>query len=49
MQLAITNLQFSADIRLDCTLCLKNVPPLVCYNFDTRERILIFFWQKCYR
>jgi len=20
----------------------KNVPPLVCYNFDTRERILIF-------
>jgi len=25
------------------TLSQKNVPPLVCYNFDTRERILIFF------
>jgi len=25
------------------TLCLKNVPHLVCYNFDTRERILVFF------
>jgi len=20
----------------------RNVPPLVCYNFDTRERILVF-------
>jgi len=27
----------------------KNVPPLACYNSDTCERILIFFWQKCYR
>jgi len=26
----------------------KNVPPLVCYNFDTHEHILILFWQKCY-
>jgi len=25
------------------TLCLKNVPPLVCYNFDMCERILTFF------
>jgi len=25
------------------TLCVKKVPPLVCYNFDTCERILIFF------
>jgi len=25
------------------TVCQKNVPPLVCYNFDIRERILIFF------
>ena len=25
----------------------KNVPPLACYNFDTHEWILIFFWQKC--
>jgi len=24
------------------TPCLKNVPPLVCYNFDTHEWILIF-------
>jgi len=28
------------------TLCLKNVPPLACYNFDTRERILIFFGRN---
>ena len=28
------------------TLCLKNVPPLVCYNFDTRECILIFFGRN---
>jgi len=28
----------------------KNVPPLVCYNFDIRELILIrYFWQKCHR
>jgi len=25
------------------TPCLKNVPPLVYYNFHTCERILIFF------
>ena len=31
------------------TASQKNVPPLVCYNFDTCERILIFFWQNCYR
>jgi len=24
----------------------KNVPPLVCYNFDTRERILVFFGRN---
>ena len=24
----------------------KNVPPLVCYNFDTCERILIFFGRN---
>jgi len=28
------------------TLCLKNVPPSVCYNFDIRERILIFFGRN---
>jgi len=27
----------------------KNVTPLACCNFDTRERILVFFGQKCYR
>jgi len=25
------------------TVSQKNVPPLACYNFDTREWILIFF------
>jgi len=25
----------------------KNVPSLACYNFDTRERILIFLVKKC--
>jgi len=30
-----------------CTPCLKkNVPPLVCYNFDIREWILIFFGRN---
>jgi len=24
----------------------KNVPPVVCYNFDIRERILIFFGRN---
>jgi len=28
------------------TMSQKNVPPLVCYNFDTRERILIFFGRN---
>ena len=36
-------------VKLSCTPCLKKVPPLVCYNFDAPEWILIFFWQKCYR
>jgi len=28
-------------------LCLtKNVPPLFCYNYDTREQILIFFGRN---
>jgi len=31
------------------TMSQKNVPPLACYNFDTHEWILTFFWQKCYR
>jgi len=28
------------------TLCLKNVPPLACYNFDAHEWILIFFGRN---
>jgi len=28
------------------TVSQKNVPPLACYNFDTRERILIFFGRN---
>jgi len=28
------------------TPCLKNVPPLACYNFDTCEWILIFFGRN---
>jgi len=28
------------------TVSQKNVPPLVCYNFDTCERILIFFGRN---
>ena len=33
--------------QLEYTLCLnKNVQHLVCYNFDTRERILIFFGRN---
>ena len=28
------------------TASQKNVPPLVCYNFDIRERILIFFGRN---
>jgi len=28
------------------TPCLKNVPPLACYNYDTHEWILIFFGRN---
>jgi len=28
------------------TPCLKNVPPLACYNFDTHEWILTFFGRN---
>ena len=28
------------------TPCLKNVPPLACYNFDAHECILIFFGRN---
>jgi len=31
------------------TVSQNNVPHLACNNFDTRERILKVFWQKCYR
>jgi len=36
------------QIRHTPTQCLKNVPPVACYNFDIPEQILIF-WHKCYR
>jgi len=47
-------LQTLALLRREMTVlvntpCLKNVLPLACYNIDTHEWILIFFWQKCYR
>ena len=32
--------------QLMYTVFQKNVPPLVCYNFDTREHILIFFGRN---
>jgi len=32
--------------RRKCTPCLKNVPPLACYNFDACEWILIFFGRN---
>jgi len=28
------------------TLCLKKVPPLLCYNFDVREHILKIFFGR---
>ena len=31
---------------LYCTPCLKNVPHMVCYNFDTHEQILIFLGRN---
>ena len=35
--------QTATFFRCKATLCLKNVPPLACYNFDMScERILIF-------
>ena len=41
--------QSLADARPTTTQCLKkNVPPLACYNFDTHEWILIFFYHKYY-
>jgi len=36
----------SKDWTLPYTPCLKKVPPLACYNFDTCERISIFFHRN---
>jgi len=33
---------FYSTSRAETTSCLKKVPPLACYNFDTHEWILIF-------
>jgi len=38
---------FSASVvSVHYTPCLKNVPPLACYNFDVHEWILIFFGRN---
>ena len=31
---------------MDAYIVSKNFPPLVCYNFDTHERILIFYGRN---
>jgi len=43
VQILFTKLLFESTVLHRVS---KNVPPLACYNFDIRERILIFFWQK---
>jgi len=40
-----TRALFSVVLMLT-TPCLKNVPPLACYNFDAHEWILIFFGRN---
>ena len=43
------NQSFNQSINLSIYLstpCLKNVPPLACCNFDTREWILIVFGKN---
>jgi len=40
--LCCTPIQVVLHLFRETTPCLKNVPPLACYNFDTCERILIF-------
>jgi len=37
---------FNTAQKRNYTVSQKNVPPLACYNFDTRERILIFFGRN---
>ena len=39
----MTTIREIAPTAIHCTRCLKNVPLLACYNFDTRERLLTFF------
>ena len=39
-------LPWLGDVYSFYTVSRKNVPPLVCYNFDTRECILIFFGRN---
>jgi len=40
-----TIVTFNTVLLLHCVS--KNVPPLACYNFDTCEQTLMFFWQRC--
>ena len=43
---AATRLLTYVLTRLENAPCLKNVPPLTCYNFDAHEWILIFFGRN---
>ena len=46
---AASSMRFSgslSNVYSITTPCLKNVPPLAWYNFDTREQILIFFGRN---
>jgi len=38
--------QVDCQLLLMYTMSQKNVPPMACYNFDTREQILIFFGRN---
>jgi len=37
-----TDIALLRPMSMFTTMCLKNVPPLACYNFNTDEWILIF-------
>ena len=41
-----TRLKFKPPANVTSTPCLKNIPPLACYNSDTCERILLVFGKN---
>jgi len=41
-----TDPAFERPLQNTTTPCLKNVPPLACYNSDAQQRILIFFGRN---